>query len=237
MIRLKKWFKLISLKNKLSLVLLLNSTIAFSQFNSIVKQENPLPVNLVKRLPVELKPQHLPEETAVKDEEVEDLKKAPKLISSKITENAEALIFSKLGAHLPIDRITLRSSFGYRIHPITKKQAFHTGIDLSARSANIYAVLHGSVSQTGYNSIIGNFVKLEHGNYTTVYGHLSEVFVRQGELVKSGEVIGISGSTGRATGEHLHFTVKYKGYLIHPLIFLNAILRETPTDLYTTLVN
>jgi murein DD-endopeptidase MepM/ murein hydrolase activator NlpD len=237
MIRLKKWFKFISLKITLSLVLLLNFTITFSQFNSIVKQANPLPVNLVKRLQVESKPQHLPEETAAKEEELEDLKRAPKLISSKITENAEALIFSKLGAHLPIDQLLLRSSFGYRIHPITKKQAFHTGIDLSARSANIYAVLHGSVSQTGHNSIIGNFVKLEHNNYTTVYGHLSEVFVRQGELVKSGEVIGISGSTGRATGEHLHFTVKYKGYLIHPLIFLNAILRETTTDLHTTLLN
>lgn len=234
---MKQCLNFTNFKISLSLILLLNSSIAFSQFNSVIKQENPQSINLIKSSPKEFKKHDLPESIDEREEEVEDLTKAPKLAIPKNSENAEAIIFSNLGAHLPLDKINLRSSFGYRIHPITKRKAFHTGIDLAARSCNIYAVLHGSVIQTGYNSIIGNFIRLEHGNYTTVYGHLSQIFVSQGELVKSGEVIGITGSTGRTTGEHLHFTVKYKGYLVNPLLFLNTIIREPLNDLYTTLLN
>lgn len=234
---MKKCLHFTNLKVSLSLILLFDSSIALSQFNSLVKQENSLPVNLVKELPAEIKIQHLPEKINGKEEEADELTKAPKLIISKDSESIEAIIFSKLGAHLPLDKIILTSSFGYRIHPISQKKAFHTGIDLGARSAKIYAVLHGSVIQAGYNSIMGNFIKLAHGNYITVYGHLSQIFVSEGELVKSGEIIGVSGSTGRTTGEHLHFTVKYKGYLVHPLIFLKTIIREPLSDLFTTLLN
>lgn len=228
--KLNRWFLVICLG--------FNSSTVFSQFNSVIKKEDPKEVSLVRKIAVPQVQDPKPL-VAAKDqtEEVEELKKAPKPVDLKNMDRAEAVIVSAMGAHLPIDNLILTSSFGNRIHPITKKYSFHTGVDLSARSASIYAVLHGSVLSTGYNSIIGNYIKLTHGNYTTVYGHLSEVYVKPGDLVKAGEVIGLSGNTGRSTGEHLHFTVKYKGYLIAPLIFLNTILRAKPNDLYIALFN
>ncbi|RZK31333.1 MAG: M23 family metallopeptidase, partial [Hymenobacter sp.] len=194
-----------------SLSLLLSSSLCFAQFNSITKKESFILVNIVPEVITNSNPKGVESGTfeTSKINEAEDLKKAPELVVLTNVDKAEALIASKLGAHLPVDNILLRSSFGYRVHPITKRYAFHTGIDISARSANIYAVLHGSVGSCGYNSKLGNFIVLNHGNYTTVYGHLSMVFVNSGDLVKPGEVIGISGATGQVTGEHLHFTVKY----------------------------
>jgi len=234
---LQKWSKVSILKLSLSLVLLFDYSNTFSQFNSVVKQEEPISIKLFKvspRVEDTLKRQVILNN---KVEEVEDLKNAPRLFDLRSCENAEALINSNLGAHLPLDQLLISSSFGFRIHPITKKNTFHTGVDFGARAANIYAVLHGFVQQTGYNSKIGNYITLTHGNYTTIYGHLSRIFVNQGDLVKSGEVIGISGSTGQVTGEHLHFTVKYKGNLVHPLLFLSIVLKANPSDLYTTLLN
>ncbi|RYY19952.1 MAG: M23 family metallopeptidase, partial [Sphingobacteriaceae bacterium] len=89
----------------------------------------------------------------------------------------------------------------------------------------------------GYNPKLGNFITINHGNYTIVYGHLSKIFVFPGELVKPGEVIGISGATGQVTGEHLHFTVSYKGGLIKPLAFLGTIMTANPNNLYLALFN
>lgn len=218
---------------------MLSSSLCLAQFNSVVKVESPIPVNIIPEASTKPNSKGVEFDTfeSSKTNEAEDLKKAPVLVKLTNLDKAEALIASKLGAHLPVDNIHLRSSFGYRIHPITKKYAFHTGIDIGARSANIYSVLHGSVDRCGYNSKLGNFIVLNHGNYTTVYGHLSRILVNSGDLVKPGEVIGISGDTGRVTGEHLHFTVKYKGSLIEPLAFLGTIMTANPNNLYLALFN
>ncbi|MVN23017.1 M23 family metallopeptidase [Mucilaginibacter arboris] len=127
-------------------------------------------------------------------------------------------------ASLPLDNIRLTSGYGYRIHPIVKSIKFHNGIDLSARHAMIYSVLHGTVIASNYDHAIGNYVTINHGYYETTYGHLSERLVNVGELVKAGSVIGISGQSGLVTGEHLHFIVRYKGQTINPLPFLSEIL-------------
>ena len=125
---------------------------------------------------------------------------------------------------LPLANIKLTSGFGYRIHPILGNLKFHNGIDLSARQADIYSVLHGTVVVSSYDNIIGNYVVVNHGFYETTYGHLAVRFVKAGDLVKAGTIIGRSGKTGRVTGEHLHFIVKYKGQSINPLPFLREIL-------------
>lgn len=237
MTRSKPWFWVAA-----SLSLLLSSSLCFAQFNSVTKIESPKPVSIVTKQPetnANLNSKGVESVTfeTSNANEPEDLKKAPVLIKITKLDKVEALTASKLGAHLPIDQILVRSSFGYRIHPITKRYAFHTGIDIGARTADIYAVLHGSVDRCGYNSKLGNFIVLNHGNYTTVYGHLSRIFVNSGDLVKPGEVIGISGATGQVTGEHLHFTVKYKGSLIEPLTFLGTIMTANPNNLYLALFN
>lgn len=127
-------------------------------------------------------------------------------------------------SYLPLNTIILRSCFGYRLHPISGKIKFHNGIDLSARTANVYSILHGTVIASCYDNIIGNYIVINHGLYETIYGHLSVRFVKRGDLVKAGTIIGISGQTGQVTGEHLHFIVKYRGQSINPLPFLKEIL-------------
>lgn len=140
-------------------------------------------------------------------------------------------------SRLPLDHIVLISRFGYRVHPLLGGIKFHNGIDLSAHNANVYSVLHGTVVVSSYDDEIGNYVVINHGLYETMYGHLSVRNVKDGDLVKAGSIIGLSGRTGRVTGEHLHFIVKYQGQSINPLPFLKEILtinrKEELTNLLT----
>ncbi|MBB6131502.1 M23 family metallopeptidase [Mucilaginibacter lappiensis] len=128
---------------------------------------------------------------------------------------------------LPLKNLNLRSGYGPRTHPVTgEKNKFHSGVDLSARSDSIYCVLTGFVSEIGYNSLIGIYCRVQHGDYIIIYGHLSKLLVQAGDSTAPGTVLGISGATGRVTGEHLHFSVKYKGEFINPLHFLYAIMTQ-----------
>ena len=117
-------------------------------------------------------------------------------------------------------RIT--SHFGYRIHPIRKTRHLHNGVDIAGVSSkNIFAIQGGTVIQaqpSGYNGGCGKNIKIDHGNgYVSWYMHLSKVGVKKGDHVEKGQVIGIMGRTGSATGIHLHLTVHKNGELINPL--------------------
>ena len=124
---------------------------------------------------------------------------------------------------LPLRHLTLTSPYGFRVHPITGKYCFHEGIDLRAHQDTVYAVLKGVVQQTGYHSLLGIFIRLDHGQFQTTYGHLSQLFVLAGDSVCASCPIGITGATGQTTGEHLHFSVKFNGQYINPLKFLTDI--------------
>lgn len=190
------------------------------EFNSVVSVEQ------VNTVAVKKKP--VIKDTVVKEKIIRDT-----VYTSSYLPDKEPLALSCL----PLADIKLTSGFGYRIHPILGNIKFHNGIDLSARTANIYSVLHGTVVISSYDSVIGNYVVVNHGLYETIYGHLSIRFVKAGDLVKAGTIIGLSGRTGRVTGEHLHFIVKYKGQSINPLPFLKEILtvnrKEQLTDFLT----
>jgi len=190
------------------------------QFNSIVSVEE---INTIA-----VKKKSIDKDTVVKFQIIKDT-----VYSSNYLPEREPLELSCL----PLANIKLTSGFGYRIHPLLGNLKFHNGIDLSARQANIYSVLHGTVVISSYDNIIGNYVVVNHGLYETTYGHLAVRFVRVGLLVKAGTIIGRSGRTGRVTGEHLHFIVKYKGQSINPLPFLREILivnrKEQLTDFLT----
>ncbi len=177
------------------------------EFNSVIRNEQ---VNTV-----EVKKKPVIKDTVVKETIIRDT-----AYSSNYLPDKEPLAL----ASLPLNDIKLTSGFGYRIHPILGNIKFHNGIDLSAREANIFSVLHGIVVISSYDNIIGNYVVINHGLYETTYGHLSVRFVKAGDLVKAGTIIGISGRTGRVTGEHLHFIVKYRGQSINPLPFLREIM-------------
>jgi murein DD-endopeptidase MepM/ murein hydrolase activator NlpD len=121
---------------------------------------------------------------------------------------------------LPLKHLQLSSSYGYRIHPLTGKYAFHAGVDLRARHDTVFAVMNGLTETVGYDDFLGINIRLAHDNLETIYGHLSQVFVSPGQPVEAGEPIGITGATGRVTGEHLHFSVRFGNRYIDPFEFI-----------------
>lgn len=134
--------------------------------------------------------------------------------------------FSKIVMPLK-NNITVTSSYGTRTHPIFGTKKKHNGIDLKARFENVYSVLDGIVTATGWDSKGGgNFIKIKHfGRFETSYLHLSEIYYRAGEQVKAGFIIGKSGNSGNSTGPHLHFSVKEFGQSINPSHFLNDLIK------------
>ncbi|MGO3806915.1 MAG: M23 family metallopeptidase [Sphingobacterium sp.] len=132
-----------------------------------------------------------------------------------------------LSVHLPLKEIHVTSAFGPRVHPVTKKRSFHSGVDLKARAATIYSVLHARVCATGNHPLLGLYVKTNSSGIGITYGHLSRIIARKGELLAAGSPIGISGSTGRVTGEHLHLSMQYNGSYLPPLEFLRRALPQT----------
>ena len=116
----------------------------------------------------------------------------------------------------------LTSPFGWRRHPIFRTRKFHTGIDLAGpRRSKIRASDSGHVIKSGWYGGYGKVVIVSHGNgYSTLYAHLTKAMVKKGDNVKKGDVIGLEGSTGFATGPHLHFEVRVKGKPKNPLNYV-----------------
>ena len=134
--------------------------------------------------------------------------------------------FSKIV--MPLNReISITSPYGTRMHPIFGASKFHNGIDLAANYENVYSVLDGIVTETGWeNKGGGNYIKIKHFNrFETAYLHLSEIYYRVGEFVKAGFIIAKSGNSGNSTGPHLHFSVKEFGQNINPTHFLNDLIK------------
>jgi murein DD-endopeptidase MepM/ murein hydrolase activator NlpD len=125
---------------------------------------------------------------------------------------------------LPLKHLKINSDFGYRIHPLTGRYALHEGVDFKARHDTVYAILDGSVKSVGYDNGLGINIRLFHGEVESIYGHLSEILVTTQDSVSAGQPIGITGATGRVTGEHLHFSIRYRHRYINPIKFLYELL-------------
>ncbi|MBR1860679.1 MAG: peptidoglycan DD-metalloendopeptidase family protein [Lachnospiraceae bacterium] len=112
----------------------------------------------------------------------------------------------------------ISSKYGWRIHPITGKNQFHSGVDLAAPYGTaIYAAYSGVVASAGYNASMGNYVMINHGDgLYTVYMHASSLYVKEGDAVAIGQTIAAVGSTGSSTGNHLHFSVRLNGEYVDP---------------------
>jgi len=135
------------------------------------------------------------------------------------TEEGEALVYS--GLRYPLDRLHITSGYGYRIHPITGKRAFHHGVDYrGAIGTPVYAVAEGVVIQSSYNGESGNYVAIRHNDRSeSWYLHLHQRGIGNGQKVKSRQVIGRVGNTGRSSGPHLHFGIKQpNGQWMNPLL-------------------
>lgn len=134
----------------------------------------------------------------------------------------------------PLDA-QISSNYGKRFHPLLKTNRMHSGIDLMAPTGTpVQAALSGHVVFAGNRGQLGNAVIIEHADgRQTVYGHCSRLLVRTGQNVEQGEVIAKVGSTGLATGPHLHFEVRDEnGNSVNPLAALNP--RNMPEDGVTT---
>ncbi len=124
----------------------------------------------------------------------------------------------------------LSSSFGTRRDPFSGEGAFHPGVDLrSRRGTAVVATADGLVRHSGWAGQYGKQVILAHGKnqLSTHYAHLSDFFVRPGEIVRRGQVIGRAGGTGRATSPHLHYEVRYKGTPVNPYRYLQQANPKT----------
>ncbi|GEO83218.1 MULTISPECIES: M23 family metallopeptidase [Alphaproteobacteria] len=123
----------------------------------------------------------------------------------------------------------ITSRFGNRPDPFLGRLAMHAGIDFrSPVGGDIKSTGAGKVIAAGPAGGYGNMVEIDHGfGLTTRYGHMSRVLVKVGDEVASGDVIGLSGSTGRSTGPHLHYEVRRNGEAIDPMRFLNAGMKLT----------
>lgn len=113
-------------------------------------------------------------------------------------------------------RIT--SDFGYRDHPVDGEYKFHYGIDIAAKAGtDILCFADGEVTALGYSKINGNYLKVTHADgYVTMYAHCSKIYAKEGQQVKTGEVIAAVGMTGNTTGNHLHFQVYRNEKLLNP---------------------
>lgn len=122
----------------------------------------------------------------------------------------------------PVENKVVTSPFGTRNDPFTKHKKQHRGIDFAGKiGTELYAVAPGRVISSGDRVGYGTTVEIDHGlGFTTLYAHLSKTMVSRGDWVRPGTVVGLGGSSGRSTGPHLHYEIRYKGNPFNPMNFV-----------------
>jgi murein DD-endopeptidase MepM/ murein hydrolase activator NlpD len=123
----------------------------------------------------------------------------------------------------PVSSGYFSSNFGWRADPFTGKSAMHEGVDFVVpQGTPIHAAASGIVVYAAMHPQFGNLVEIDHGNdILTRYAHASKLLVEVGQVVKRGQLLSLVGSTGRSTGNHLHFEVRFKGLAQNPTRFLH----------------
>jgi len=144
----------------------------------------------------------------------------------------DTLAYKSWYATLPLKEFKLNSPYGKRNHPVTgERYSFHKGIDIAGINEVVVSILPGIIEKIGYTAIMGNYVIVRHGCFTVYYAHLSKIYSSVGQVLETGDPIGVTGSTGRTTGEHLHLSVVRGGLSINPLYFLLIILSMSGDEL------
>jgi murein DD-endopeptidase MepM/ murein hydrolase activator NlpD len=143
----------------------------------------------------------------------------------------QALKKKLLPTMMPVSAPFNASGFGRRVDPFTGDYAMHEGIDfLADKGSPVVAAAAGVVVFAGFHPQYGYMVDIDHGNdLVTRYAHCSKLFTKEGDIVTRGRKIGEVGSTGRSTGPHLHFEVRFRGAAQNPAKFLYATNPATQT--------
>ena len=133
-------------------------------------------------------------------------------------------VLRALPLSLPVDYYRLTSNFGGRVDPVNKKRSQHHGVDMAgAMNTSIYAPAPGTVVYSGPRGRYGNVVEIDHGyGIVTRYAHLNKTLVEVGDIVGHRQRIALLGNSGRSTGPHLHYEVRFDGRPMDPLKFIKA---------------
>jgi murein DD-endopeptidase MepM/ murein hydrolase activator NlpD len=161
------------------------------------------------------------------DQQLDKLTRIVNDRSDKLMALETMLLQNQLSSRLlpsvpPIKEGWYSSNFGWRIDPFTGTNAMHEGVDyMSPEGTDIHASAGGVVAYADNHSQYGKMVEIDHGNdIVTRYAHASRLLVKVGQVVRRGDKIAEVGSTGRSTGNHLHFEVRYRGAAQNPVRFL-----------------
>lgn len=151
--------------------------------------------------------------------QIRDVKPSIKIISAKILQKYRHRRMGTLPNGWPLKQGRVSSKYGYR------GRRLHKGMDIAANTGTpVFAVESGTVVRSKYVRGYGNLVELKHSDmYGTRYGHNSKNIVKKGQYVDKGDVIALSGNTGRSTGPHVHFEVRQSGVAINPFKYLGAM--------------
>ncbi|MDE7272206.1 MAG: peptidoglycan DD-metalloendopeptidase family protein [Lachnospiraceae bacterium] len=163
-------------------------------------------------------------EIAAQDAEIKEMEKAAKALQTQLEQaNGQKKTYDGGMFAWPAPSYTrISDDYGNRIHPTLKVQQFHNGVDMAAPGGSpILAAYNGTVVAAAYSSTMGNYIMIDHGdNLYTIYMHASKLYVSQGAEVVKGQKIAAVGTTGRSTGNHLHFSVRLNGSYVNPWNYL-----------------
>jgi murein DD-endopeptidase MepM/ murein hydrolase activator NlpD len=146
----------------------------------------------------------------------------PGFEDATVAANQALALTTAFGLAWPVPESTrVASPFGYRIHPTLGIRKLHTGVDLSVpQGTQVHVVEEGVVRRASEDAVNGRVLIIDHGRgVTTAYCHNSELLVKVGQRVKRGELISLSGNTGRSTGPHLHYQLELSSQPVDPLRF------------------
>ncbi len=161
-------------------------------------------------------------EIAEQTELIKALEKAIEEEKKKLIDG-DGIIYDGGVFAFPLESYTrVSDDYGQRIHPILNVPQFHNGVDFAApKGTKIYAAYDGKVVAATYSSSMGNYIMIDHGSgLYTIYMHASKLYVSKNDVVLKGQHIAGVGSTGRSTGNHLHFSVRLNGEYVSPWNYL-----------------
>ena len=165
----------------------------------------------------------VPKQYILKVNKIITLSKSDLFIPMGKISSSDRQKFLNAGFTSPIasKKTRLTSSFGSRKDPFTGEHDFHEGIDLACSLGTpVRTARDGIIIVAGNEGGYGNLVVVRHSNgYETYYGHLSKFLVKEGQKVKKGDIVALSGNTGRTTGPHLHYEIRKNGKAINPKYF------------------
>jgi murein DD-endopeptidase MepM/ murein hydrolase activator NlpD len=219
------------------------------RFKSRLEQIKELEASIQQLAPVSVAPSPSPERPAgnmggpplpAAPEQTIELAQAAKSEMSRMSVEVEGLLLqletsktklieaeqirSSTPSVWPVGTRTVTSGFGVRKDPFTFTLKFHSGLDIAGKAGDpVFATANGTVSSAGWDKDYGNCILVDHGRgISTRYGHLSRINVSKGQQVTKGQTIGQVGSTGRSTGNHLHYEVLKGNVVIDPVPYLKA---------------